>query len=158
MGRMDFKRSLCTLRGLVDVARRKSLPGMVPFLRAGGVVLVVAVLVILSASSKSHSQSGRQKPANANSNDNTRPRQVSTPKNSNSSTTQQTNTPAASKSDAEQGKGEEAADVVRVSSNLVPVPTSVVDNRGIAVTNLKLEDFELRIDGQPNLISDISRA
>jgi Ca-activated chloride channel homolog len=174
---MDFKQSLRKLSGLCDsavnpfrkvvhrpdaenaeVAPRTNLPGMVPFLRAGVVALVIAVFLILSASSKSHSQSGRQKPANSNTNDNTRPRQVAKPKNSNSSTTQQTNTPAASKSDAEQGKGEEAIDVVRVTSNLVPVPATVVDARGIAVTNLTLEDFELRIDGQPNLISDISRA
>ena len=47
---------------------------------------------------------------------------------------------------------------MRVTSNLVPVPASVVDARGIALTNLKLEDFELRVDGQPNPISDISRA
>jgi VWFA-related protein len=156
---MDFKRSLCTLRGLVEVERRESLPGLVPFLRASGAVVAIAIALILSATSKSHSQSGRQKPANsnANENDNTRPRQVSTPKNSNSSTTQQTHPPAA-KSDSEQGKADEVTDVVRVSSNLVPVPTSVVDAGGIAVTNLKLEDFELRIDGQPNLISDISRA
>ena len=47
---------------------------------------------------------------------------------------------------------------MRVVSYLVPVPASVVDVRGVAVTNLKLEDFELRIDGQPNTISDLSRA
>ena len=47
---------------------------------------------------------------------------------------------------------------MRVTSNLVPVPATVVDSRGVALTNLKLEDFELRIDGQPNPISDISRA
>jgi VWFA-related protein len=129
---------------------------MVPFLRAGSIVLLVAVFLILSASSNSHSQSGRQKPANSNTNDNTRPRQVAKPKNSNTST--QTNTPAASKSDDEPGKSEEATDVVRVTSNLVPVPTSVVDARGVALTNLKLEDFELRVDGQPNLISDVSRS
>ena len=133
---MDFKHSLRPLSGLcasavnpfskavhrrdaknAGVAPRKSLPGMVPFLRASGALLAIAIALILSATSNSHSQSGRQKPAN--SNDNTRPRQVSKPKNSNSSTTQQTNTPAASKSDAEPGKGEEATDVVRVTSNLV---------------------------------------
>ena len=54
--------------------------------------------------------------------------------------------------------GRPAEDVVRVTSNLVPVPATVVDSRGVALTNLKLEDFELRIDGQPNPISDISRA
>ena len=47
---------------------------------------------------------------------------------------------------------------MRIASYLVPVPATVVDARGIAVTNLKLEDFELRIDGQPNVISDLSRA
>ena len=175
---MDFKQFLRKLSGLcasvvnlfkaihrrdtenAEAAQRKNLSGVVPFLRAAGVVLLVAVFLILSASSKSHSQSGRQKPANsnANTNNNTRPRQVAKPKNSNSSANEQTNTPTASKSDAEQGKGEDATDVVRVTSNLVPVPTSVVDARGIALTNLKLEDFELRIDGQPNLISDISRS
>jgi Ca-activated chloride channel family protein len=176
---MDFKKSLRTLSGLhvsavnplleavhrrdaenAEVAQRRTPLRMVPFLRAGGVVLVVAVFLILSASSKSHSQSGRQKApnSNANSNSNTRPRQISKPKNSNSATAQPANTPASSKSDAEQSRGEEATDVVRVSSNLVPVPATVVDSRGIALTNLKLEDFELRVDGQPNPISDISRA
>ena len=177
---MDFKQSLRTISGLcasavnpllkavhgrdaenAEVAPRKNLPGLVPFLRASGAVLAIAIALILSATNNTHSQSGRQKPANSNSNsndNNTRPRQVAKPGNPNGSTNQQTNAPAASKSDAEQGKGEEAADVVRVTSNLVPVPTSVVDARGIALTNLKLEDFELRIDGQPNLISDISRS
>src|SRR5262245_30975419 len=48
-------------------------------------------------------------------------------------------------------------DVVRISSNLVPIPASVVDNRGNAVINLKLEDFELRVDGQPRPLSDLTR-
>lgn len=52
----------------------------------------------------------------------------------------------------------ESSDVVRISSNLVPIPASVVDMKGYAVTNLKLEDFELLIDGQAKLISDIARA
>jgi len=50
------------------------------------------------------------------------------------------------------------ADVVRVMSNLVPVPASVVDEHGAALTNLKLEDFELRVDGQLRTISDMSRS
>lgn len=49
-------------------------------------------------------------------------------------------------------------EVVRVDSNLVIIPASVVDNRGRAVTNLKVEDFELRVDGQLRPISDLSRA
>src|SRR4029079_3365791 len=47
--------------------------------------------------------------------------------------------------------------VVKVSSNLVPIPVSVFDARGIALTGLRLEDFELRVDGQLKPISDMTR-
>ena len=162
---MDFKQSLRILgshRNSTVNPMGINSSAMVPFLRAGGMLLVIAILLILSVSSRSPSQSGRQKApnanANANANSNTRARQVTKPQNSNSSPTQQTNTQPASQPVSEQGKTDDAPDVVRVTSNLVPVPTTVVDVRGIAVTNLKLEDFELLIDGQPNTISDISRA
>ncbi|HKR02640.1 MAG TPA: VWA domain-containing protein, partial [Pyrinomonadaceae bacterium] len=49
-------------------------------------------------------------------------------------------------------------DVVRITSNLVTVPASVVDAQGRAVIDLKLEDFELRVDGQPRPITELSRA
>ena len=49
------------------------------------------------------------------------------------------------------------ADIVRVSSTLVPIPASVVDANGFAITGLRLEDFELRIDGQLKPISDLTR-
>ena len=49
------------------------------------------------------------------------------------------------------------SDTVRVSSNLVPIPASVVDARGFAITGLTLEDFELRVDGQVKTISDLTR-
>lgn len=72
-------------------------------------------------------------------------------------------TPTA-KSDASAGRSGktpdevEESDVVRINSNLVPIPVSVVDVRGNAVTTLKLDDFELRIDGLPRPISDMTRA
>jgi Ca-activated chloride channel family protein len=50
------------------------------------------------------------------------------------------------------------ADTVRVSSNLVPIPASVVDAKGFAITGLRLEDFELRVDGQLKPISDLTRS
>jgi VWFA-related protein/TonB family protein len=58
---------------------------------------------------------------------------------------------------AESSAGEEvgAEDVVRISSNLVTVPASVIDSQGRAVTDLKLADFELRVDGQPRPISEL---
>lgn len=49
-------------------------------------------------------------------------------------------------------------DVVRISSNLVPIPVSVVDRRGNAVVNLKLDDFELRVDGEPRPLSELTRS
>jgi Ca-activated chloride channel family protein len=52
----------------------------------------------------------------------------------------------------------DAADIVRVNSTLVTVPASVLDSSGRAVTNLKLEDFELRVDGQPKPISELGFA
>ena len=91
-----------------------------------------------------HSQSGRQKPSSNSNNTNSRPRQATPPAN------------ASAKTDAKDESTDD--EVVRVTSNLVAVPATVVDSQGIAVTNLKLEDFELRVDGQPNTISEISRA
>lgn len=49
-------------------------------------------------------------------------------------------------------------DVVRITSNLVPIPVSVVDRRGNAITNLKLEDFELRVDGVVKPLTDLTRS
>jgi Ca-activated chloride channel family protein len=49
-------------------------------------------------------------------------------------------------------------EVVRVESNLVLIPASVVDTRGRAVADLRLEDFELKVDGEPRPITDLSRA
>ncbi len=49
-------------------------------------------------------------------------------------------------------------EIIRVDSTLVPIPASVVDQTGKAVTNLKLEDFELTINGKAAEISEISRS
>ena len=52
----------------------------------------------------------------------------------------------------------DSSDVVHISSNLVPIPASVVDIRGFAVTGLRLDDFELMVDGQVKDISEMTRA
>jgi Ca-activated chloride channel family protein len=59
---------------------------------------------------------------------------------------------------SEAGEPVDPADIIRVSSNLVPIPASVIDTRGQAVSGLKLEDFELWVDGQLKSISDITRS
>jgi Ca-activated chloride channel family protein len=124
--------------------------------RSSLIALILFGLSFLVASSPfaSFSQSGRQKsPTTSPSpNSNTRPRQAA------KTSSQQKPAEAATKPAPSQKDGNDAEDVVRVSSNLVAVPATVVDSRGIAVTNLKLEDFELQVDGQPNTISEISRA
>ena len=55
-------------------------------------------------------------------------------------------------------KKEDEEEIISVESNLVPIPVSVLDLQGRAVTNLKLEDFELAIDGQRAEISEITRS
>ena len=56
---------------------------------------------------------------------------------------------------ADEDEGEE---VVRISSNLVPLPASVVDAQGRAVADLKAEDFVLKVDGEVKPVGEVSRA
>ena len=55
-------------------------------------------------------------------------------------------------------KAEVEDDVITINSTLVPIPVSVFDSTGSAVTNLKLEDFQLAVDGKAAEISDIFRS
>ena len=101
--------------------------------------LGVALLLLLSPL-PAPSQSGRQKENNSNKKSNNRSSApIAEPPSLNANT-------------------EDVDEVVRVSSTLVPVPATIVDHQGTAITNLKLEDFELRIDGQLAPVSEISRA
>ncbi len=49
-------------------------------------------------------------------------------------------------------------DVIRIESTLVPIPVSIVDMGGRAVTDLKLTDFQLSVAGRPAEISDLARS
>lgn len=49
-------------------------------------------------------------------------------------------------------------DVLTVNSNLVPLLVSVTDKDGSAVRDLRLEDFELRVDGQIKKIRELNHA
>jgi Ca-activated chloride channel family protein len=49
-------------------------------------------------------------------------------------------------------------EVIRVAANLVSIPTSVVDTGGKTVDDLKLEDFQLEVDGQNRTIAELVRA
>lgn len=49
-------------------------------------------------------------------------------------------------------------EIISVESNLVPIPVSVLDAQGRAVIDLKLNDFELFIDGKAAEVSEVSRS
>lgn len=71
----------------------------------------------------------------------------------------QTNAPAAPVTTADDAAVEvDDGEIVRVTSNLVPVSATVTDTRGKAITDLTVDDFELRVDGQPKPIGGLSHA
>ncbi len=100
----------------------------------------------------SFAQSGRVKPTEMPTPDFRRPRAVYIPTESKSDVPKPKAAPTPAKIDGDDG------DIIEVSSNLVPIPASVLDSAGRSVANLKLENFELFIDGKPAEISDVSRS
>jgi VWFA-related protein len=127
-------------------------------------LLVVLGLLVVSLATVALAQSGRNqpktpKPATTSKTKSSTP--ISGP--AKSTTPSSSPTPVSAtqrpKDSSKDNSSEEVdeADTVRVISNLVPIPASVVDVKGIAITGLKLEDFELRVDGQPKAITDMTR-
>lgn len=55
-------------------------------------------------------------------------------------------------------KPKDDPDIIKVDSALVPIPVSVNDASGRPVTNLKLADFELTVDGQSVELSELTRS
>lgn len=114
-------------------------------------VFLVMLVFVLDASVTA--QSGRRKDSKARAR--SAPSPIAEASRPTSSQNPSSTSPASPKTT---GEDVEEADIVRVSSNLVPIPASVVDNKGTALTTLKAEDFELRVDGEIKPISDISRS
>jgi Ca-activated chloride channel family protein len=137
-------------------ARRMKLFGL-PQYRSIAFLMMVAA----AAPSAALAQSGRRQPSAdpvvivAPVKGTGRPRTTTEPPATNSNGQQGKSTPPASKHD----NGEVSSDdVIRVTSNLVSVPASVVDANGVAVSDLKLSDFQLFVDGEPKPISDLFRS
>lgn len=139
------------------VSFRRRLPG-------NRSLLVVFVLLGISLAPVVFAQSGRNKgkapKAPTTKTKSSGPLAGPTPATPASSQTQTSGTPSPPKNLPKANPSDEVddSDTVRVVSNLVPIPASVVDSKGSAVTGLKLEDFELRVDGQLKPISDMTRA
>ena len=115
----------------------------------GAVQLILLLVLICLTAAPAWSQSGRRqepgktgKPPQGPIADPNRPGSSSSPNRSAKST----------------GDEIDPDDVVKISSNLVPVPASVVDRRGNAIVNLKLEDFELHVDGEMRPLSELTRS
>jgi VWFA-related protein len=111
--------------------------------------LVISALILACASVPAWSQSGRKKEPGKAGQQKTGP--IADP-----------DRPGMSSSPSRPGKTGtdeiDQNDVVKISSNLVPIPASVVDKRGTAIVNLKLDDFELRVDGELRSLTDLTRA
>jgi VWFA-related protein len=139
--------------------------------RHTSVTAFIISFVVFLAALTTGAQSGRRKGpiVKTSGNTNSRPKPAPTtqppatttqlPESGNSSPQEKaTSPPPKVQSSAPKDQNEiDPNEIVRVSSQLVPVPATVLDNRGFAVTNLKLEDFELKVDGQPKPISELSR-
>jgi len=109
-------------------------------------IAIVVGLLSLGIGVPARGQSGRRQEPGKTS----KPRPISDPDRPGTSSSPNRPTKATDEVDAE--------DVVRISSNLVPIPASVVDKRGNAVVTLKLDDFELHVDGEPRPLSDLTRS
>ena len=115
--------------------------------------LICLSAIFLAFANSAFSQSGRVKPTETPT-PTPRPRIISAPSGIDSDIKVEkikaTPTPTPTPKNNDEGE------VIKVESNLVPIPVSVTDFQGRAVTNLKLEDFELQIDSKTEDISEIS--
>jgi len=112
--------------------------------------VITAKLFILAMCLFCLAQSGRVKQDPEETAANTRPRIVSAiPRPSPTPTPKAVPAPTPSRIDD---------DIINIDSVLVPIPVSITDEGGRAVTDLQLKDFELRVDEKMALISDLARS
>jgi Ca-activated chloride channel family protein len=108
-----------------------------------------SVAVVLLSGSFALSQSGRIKP-----NETPTPTPTPTPRRAQPEyLPTDTVTPI-----AESQSKKSDSDVIKVNSNLVPIPVSVFDQFGRPVTNLSQEDFELLVDGKEAEIGEVEKS
>lgn len=109
--------------------------------------------IILLSISAAAAQSGRQKPSPTPT-----PRQITGPSVIHQPSVEKTSPASSTASPTPVPKPKIEEDVIKVDATLVPIPVSVLDSSGVAVTNLKLTDFELKVDGKPVEIGDLARS
>ncbi|HEX5707818.1 MAG TPA: VWA domain-containing protein [Pyrinomonadaceae bacterium] len=131
-------------------------------------VLLFAALLLFSPASHAQTQrrSGQRRPAPARPRPQPARNEATRPPDANAQTQNEdaaqetpkepSPAPAQSAQDEPQEVGED--EVVRVDSNLVSVPATVVDTYGRSVNDLRQQDFELRVDGQIKPVGEVTRA
>lgn len=97
-------------------------------------------------------QSGRKQPVETPPPVPPRPRVVYVP------TQPTTENPPSQTPQTQPKKTDDDGDVIHVDSTLVPIPVSVTNAQGRAVQDLRLEDFQLEVDGKAAEISDLLRS
>lgn len=113
-----------------------------------------AFFIGLLFTSTGFAQSGRVKPAETPTpNPNLRPSVIFIP-----ATREAINRPQAMASPSPTPKPKDEDEVVKIDSTLVPIPVSVLDAAGRSITTLRLEDFELKIDGKPAEIGEFTHS
>jgi Ca-activated chloride channel family protein len=120
----------------------------------------VRLSLIFAFAVSSLAQSGRVKPAeNKNQPPPQRPsRVVYVPTQASSEISKPAPTPKPKTNSKTEEADDEDGEIISVESNLVPIPVSVLDVSGRAVTDLRLEDFTLQIDGKPAEIGELARS
>jgi len=121
------------------------------------VVLLVVLILGLALPLTAGAQSGRRKGQTIKTSGNTTSGAKASGKSQTPAAPAKAAPPKPNASPTPQTDEIDPEDIVRVGSYLVPIPVTVLDSRGFAVTNLKLEDFELRVDGLAKPISELSR-
>lgn len=115
--------------------------------------LALLSLVIISTDSRSLLVRAQQQPDAQQPAPQQRPRRVSTPTDQSPPAKSQTNSNASGENSAVE-VGDD--DVLRVDTQLVPVPVVVRDKSGRPVANLRAENFTLFEDGRPQRISNFA--
>ncbi|MCC6327866.1 MAG: VWA domain-containing protein [Acidobacteria bacterium] len=110
-----------------------------------------AFAIILALTTTAFAQSGRNKPPEQPS---------STPRPAPRNTVNYNPTQRQGEAPAPTPTPKAAADseIIKVDSTLVPIPATVIDANGRTVSTLRLEDFELQINGKRVQITDLSRS
>ncbi len=115
---------------------------------------VLLTILVLIFAAGIFAQSGRNKPSET-------PSPSPTPKRilgSYNPTEKTSADPNSSPTPPLKSKIDDDNEVIKVESNLVPIPASVLDARGQTVGGLKLDDFLLEIDGKTVEIDELSRS